>query len=70
VVGEFIEKTGLLSIDKAEILPNNDFIRTGYMMDMKKREKEDKITLALAVDTKNFITMFRLTAEHTEKPLS
>ncbi|RPI15048.1 MAG: class I SAM-dependent methyltransferase [Ignavibacteriae bacterium] len=66
---KFIEKTGLLNIVRAEILPQNDFIRAEYVKDMKKRKKQDEIANILAKDQENLIAMFRLTAERTEKPV-
>jgi cyclopropane fatty-acyl-phospholipid synthase-like methyltransferase len=65
---KFIEKTGLLSVIHAEILPQNDFIRAEYVKDMKLRKKKDEIAQVLEKDSENIVALFRLTAERTEKP--
>lgn len=67
---KFIEKTGLLKIQNAEILPENDFIKGEYVKDMKLRNKKDEIARVLAQDKENIVAMFRLVAQRTEKPVS
>lgn len=67
---KLMKKTGLLYIDRAEILPQNQFIKAEYIKDMEKRKKQDEIARVLALDTNNIINMFRLTAVRTEKPIT
>lgn len=67
---KFMGKTGLLNIECAEILPQNDFIRAEYVKDMDIHEKKDEIARVLAVDSENLIAMFRLTAKRTNKPVN
>jgi cyclopropane fatty-acyl-phospholipid synthase-like methyltransferase len=63
------EKTGLLKIKTAEIVPENEFIRSEYVRDFENSKKKDSIADALAKDENNLINIFRLTAQRTEKSI-
>jgi cyclopropane fatty-acyl-phospholipid synthase-like methyltransferase len=67
---KFMEKTGLLKVQTAEILPENDIIKSEYIKDMNLRKKKDEIARVLAHDTEKIIAMFRLVAQRTEKPVN
>ena len=61
------EKTGLVEIKTAEILPAADLIRQEYIRDFKDRKFKDPFVRALAADSKGLISFFRLIARRTEK---
>ncbi len=63
-------KTGHLKIQNAEIVPNNDFIKSEYINDFKNTKKEDAIADALEKDTDGLINIFRMTAQRSEKPIT
>ncbi len=63
------DKTGLLKIKTAEIVPQNEFIRSEYVKDFENSRKKDSIADALAKDENNLINIFRLVAQRTEKTI-
>ena len=61
------EKTGLVSIKAAEILPGADLIRQEYIKDASQPGKKDPFSTALKKDTQQFISFFRLVAQRTSQ---
>lgn len=64
----FWEKTELLKVSTAEILPQNRFVRTRYVEDARKGGTSDAFADALENDSDGLIGFFRLVAKRTEKP--
>jgi cyclopropane fatty-acyl-phospholipid synthase-like methyltransferase len=60
------EKTGLVTVTCAEELPQANFIREEYIKDYKDAAKEP-FAKAIAQDTENLITFFRLVGQRTGK---
>lgn len=60
-------KTGHLKIINSEIVPQNDFIKSEYILDFSSAKKQDDIADALARDKENMINIFRMTAQRSEK---
>jgi SAM-dependent methyltransferase len=63
------ERTGHLNIRNAEIVPQNEFIKSEYIQDFSRSKKKDAIADALEKDTERLINIFRMTAQRTEKPV-
>ncbi len=61
------KKTGHLKITNSEIVPQNDFIKSEYVLDFSTSKKQDDIADALARDTEGLINIFRMTAQRSEK---
>jgi len=62
-------KTGHLKINSAEIVPQNDFIKSEYIYDFKDSKKNDAIAEALEHDKDGLINIFRMTAQRSEKEI-
>jgi cyclopropane fatty-acyl-phospholipid synthase-like methyltransferase len=60
------EKTGLVRVTVAEELPQANFIRREYIQDYKDASREP-FAKAIARDTENTITFFRLVGQRTGK---
>jgi hypothetical protein len=60
------EKTGLVHITSAEELPQASFIKQEYIKDYQDASKEP-FAKAIAKDTENLITFFRLVGRRTGK---
>jgi cyclopropane fatty-acyl-phospholipid synthase-like methyltransferase len=60
------EKTGLVAVTRAEELPQAAFIREEYIKDYKDATQEP-FASAIAQDTENTITFFRLVGQRTTK---
>lgn len=63
----FLEKTGLVKVLCADILPQNEFIWQELIENCKDVESEQNIINALLNDTKKLIALFRLVAKRTKK---
>lgn len=61
------EKTGLVKILCAEILPQNDFLWHEYIKNAKDLESEKELVNALLGDKEKLIAYFRLIGQQTEK---
>ena len=61
------EKTGLVKVLHAEILPHSDFILQEFIKNFKDLESEQKIINALLNDEEKLISCFRLVGQRTEK---
>jgi cyclopropane fatty-acyl-phospholipid synthase-like methyltransferase len=61
------KKTGHLKIINSEIVPQNDFIKSEYIIDFSSEKKQDDIADALERDTEGMINIFRMTAQRSEK---
>ncbi|MFH1684324.1 MAG: methyltransferase domain-containing protein [Candidatus Margulisiibacteriota bacterium] len=61
------EKTGLVKVLHAEILPHSDFILKEFIRNFKDLESEQKIINALLNDRERLISCFRLVGQRTEK---
>lgn len=61
------EKTGLVKILHAEVLPHNDFILQEAIKIFKRLESEQKIVNTLLNDEEKLISCFRLVGQRTEK---
>lgn len=61
------EKTGLVQIVAAEILPAADLIREQYIQDYKNSHQKDPFAKALEKDKQHFISFFRLVGQRTSK---
>lgn len=61
------EKTGLVEIKTAELLPAATLIRQEYIRDFEDKKFKDPFARALAADTEELISFFRLIARRTEK---
>jgi cyclopropane fatty-acyl-phospholipid synthase-like methyltransferase len=61
------EKTGLVKIKSAEILPAAPVIREEYIKDATRPGKKDPFSTALQKDTAGFISFFRLIAQRTSQ---
>ncbi|KAA5548393.1 SAM-dependent methyltransferase [Adhaeribacter rhizoryzae] len=61
------EKTGLVTIKAAEILPAAPVIREQYIKDFAASGKKDPFAKALQKDTKEVISFFRLVGQRTSK---
>jgi len=62
-------KTGHLKILNAEIIPQNDFVKSEYIRDFSSTKKKDAIAEALEKDTEGLINIFRMTAQRSEKSI-
>ncbi len=62
-------KTGHLRISNAEIIPQNDFIKSEYIHDFKDSKKNDAIAEALEQDKDGLINIFRMAAQRSEKEI-
>ncbi|MDZ4713501.1 MAG: methyltransferase domain-containing protein [bacterium] len=58
--------SNLLKIDKAEIVPHNDFIKDEYIKDVEQSNKKDIIAEELKRDSQKHINVFRMVAEKYE----
>ena len=61
------EKTGLVQITSAEILPAADLIRAQYIQDFQERKFKDPFARAIEKDKKELISFFRLVGQRTSK---
>jgi len=61
------EKTGLVQITAAEILPSADLIRDQYIQDYQARKFKDPFAKALEKDKNHVISFFRLVGQRTGK---
>ena len=61
------EKTGLVQVKVAEILPAAKVIRQEYINDSERTGKTDPFAAALKKDTEEFISFFRLVSQRTSK---
>jgi hypothetical protein len=64
------EKTGHLKILNSEILPQNEFIKSEYIVDFSDSKNPDAIAEALERDKEGLINIFRLIAQRSEKPIN
>ena len=62
-------KTGHLKIIASELVPQNDFIKSEYICDIKLSKKSDAIAEALENNGGNLINIFRMTAQRSEKEI-
>jgi len=63
----FWEKTGLIEVERAEILPQNEFLKAEYVKYYESADEKEPFAEALKNDTDNFINMFRLVGKRTRK---
>ena len=63
-----LEKSGVLKVQNAEIVPQNEFIRNEYIRDLNLR-KNDYIAEALSKDNDMMINIFRMVAVRSEKDI-
>lgn len=56
------EKSGMLNVKVAEIVPQNNYIRNEYIHDFNSTMKKDAIAEALIKDKKRLINIFRMVA--------
>ena len=61
------EKTGLVQITAAEVLPSADLIRDQYIQDCQSRKFKDPFAKALEKDKNHLISFFRLIGQRTSK---
>jgi len=64
-----LEKSGVLKVQNAEIVPQNEFIRHEYIKDLNSLRKNDYIAEALSKDNDMLINIFRLVAARSEKEI-
>ncbi len=64
---QFWEKTGLIEVERAEILPQNEFLKSEYVKYYESADEKEPFAEALKADTENFINMFRLVGKRTRK---
>ncbi len=64
---QFWEKTGLIEVERAEILPQNEFLKSEYVKYYESSDEKEPFAEALKNDTENFINMFRLVGRRTRK---
>jgi ubiquinone/menaquinone biosynthesis C-methylase UbiE len=63
----FWEKTGLIEVERAEILPQNEFLKSEYVKYYENSDEREPFAEALKADKENFINMFRLVGRRTRK---
>jgi hypothetical protein len=63
------KKTGHLKIMSAEIVPQNDFIKSEYVYDFENSKKNDEIADALSKDKEGLVNIFRMVAQRSEKEI-
>lgn len=61
------EKLGLIKINNAEILPENDYLLDDFIKSFENLESEKIIVDALKEDKDNFISTFRIVGQRTMK---
>ncbi len=61
------EKTGLVTIKTAEVLPAAQLIREEYIRDYADKQFKDPFVRALTADKQGLITFFRLIAQRTDR---
>lgn len=64
---QFWEKTGLIEVERAEILPQNEFLKSEYVKYYESADEKEPFAEALKADKENFINMFRLVGKRTRK---
>lgn len=61
------EKTGLVQVEVAEELAEAKLVRQQYVQDFEQQSKKDPFAKALANDTQQFISFFRIIGRRTGK---
>lgn len=61
------EKSGILSVNSCEYVPEDNFIKSEYMKYNTDKKKKDFISEALSEDKENLIRFFRMSAVKAEK---
>ena len=64
---DHLEKTGAFQVEKAEPLPENDFLLKEFIKNFEPQESEKVIVEALKNDDQKLISTFRLLARRTDK---
>jgi len=64
---ELWQNSGILNVEVAEIVPENDFIRNEYIKDNMYSSKKDIIADELSQDTDEVINIFRMVARKFQK---
>jgi hypothetical protein len=64
------EKTGLLKVKKAGVVPYNKFIKDEYVKDSKSKKGSDYFAEALSKDKEGFLNIFRMTAQKADIKLN
>ncbi len=67
---KMLDKSGVLKVQTAEIVPQNEFIRSEYIKDFNGSRKKDYIAEAISKDDDMLLNIFRITATRSEKEIS